>query len=128
MLTPFDAHGEIDELSLRQATEFAIQQGVDGLFPNSTVGEFVQMDLEEKIRVMEIVVDQAAGRVPVTPGAADTHAKGSIRMAQEAKRLGCEAVVITTPWYLPTSQEMIERHMECLLYTSDAADDLLCVD
>lgn len=119
MLTPFDAHGEIDELSLRRTTEFMIQQGVNGLFPNSTVGEFVQMDLEEKIRVMEIVVDQAAGRVPVTPGAADTHAKGSIRMAQEALRLGCEAVVITTPWYLPASQEMIERHMEAV---SEAVD------
>ena len=119
MLTPFDANGEIDELSLRQMTEFNIQQGVDGLFPNSTIGEFVRLDLDEKIRVMKIVVDQAAGRVPVTPGAAATHAKGSIRVAQEALRLGCEAVVITTPWYLPVSQEMIERHMETVCEAVD---------
>lgn len=119
MLTPYDAKGEIDELSLRRTAEFAIQQGVDGLFPNSTVGEFVQMTFEEKVRVMEIVVDQAKGRVPVTPGAADTHAAGSIKLAQEAKRLGCEAVVITTPWYLPASQEMIERHFESVTEAVD---------
>jgi len=119
MLTPFDAHGEIDERSLRQMTEFMIQQGVDGLFPNSTVGEFVRLDLQEKIRVMEIVVDQAAGRVPVTPGAADTHTNGSIRIAREALRLGCEAVVITTPWYLPVSQEMIESHIEAVAEAVD---------
>jgi len=119
MLTPFDANGEIDELSLRRTAEFAIQQGVDGLFPNSTVGEFVRLSFAEKVRVVEIVVDQAKGRVPVTPGAADTHAKGAIELANEAKRLGCEAVVITTPWYLPVSQEMIERHYEAIAEAVD---------
>lgn len=114
MLTPFDEEGKVDELSLRRITEFAIQQGVDGLFPNSSVGEFVQMSFAEKVRVMEIVVDQAKGRVHVTPGAAETHARGSIELAKEAERLGCQAVVITTPWYLPTSQEMIERHFEAV--------------
>ncbi|HZK83125.1 MAG TPA: dihydrodipicolinate synthase family protein, partial [Desulfosporosinus sp.] len=59
------------------------------------------------------------GRVPVAAGAADTHAKGSIRLAQEAKRLGCEAIVVTTPWYLPTSQEMIERHYEAIAEAVD---------
>lgn len=119
MLTPFDDKGNIDELSLRRITEFAIQQGVDGLFPNSSVGEFVQMTFEEKVRVMEIVVDQAKGRVPVTPGASDTHAKGSIQMAEEAKKLGCAGVVITSPWYLPASQEMIERHFEAVAEAVD---------
>lgn len=119
MLTPFNSKGEIDELSLRRITEFAIQQGVDGLFPNSTVGEFVQMTFEEKVRVMEIVVDQVKGRVPVTPGAAETYASGSIKLAEEAKRLGCEGVVITSPWYLPASQEMIERHFEAVAEAVD---------
>lgn len=119
MLTPFDSKGNVDELSLRQTTEFAIQQGVDGLFPNSSVGEFVQMTFEERVRVLEVVLDQTKGRVPVTPGASDTHAQGSIKMAEVAKKLGCEAVVITSPWYLPTSQEMIERHFEAV---SEAVD------
>ncbi|MHB1654278.1 MAG: dihydrodipicolinate synthase family protein [Desulfitobacteriaceae bacterium] len=119
MLTPFDDKGNVDELSLRRTTEFAIQQGVDGLFPNSSVGEFVQMTFEERVRAIEIVLDQTNGRVPVTPGASDTHAKGSILMAQEAKRLGCEAVVITSPWYLPTTQEMIERHFEAVTEAVD---------
>lgn len=119
MLTPFDEKGNINELSLRRTTEFAIRQGVDGLFPNSSVGEFVQMTFEERVRVLEIVLDQAQGRVPVTPGASDTHARGSIQMAEVAKKLGCQAVVVTSPWYLPTSQEMIERHFEAI---SEAVD------
>ncbi|KLU63046.1 4-hydroxy-tetrahydrodipicolinate synthase [Peptococcaceae bacterium CEB3] len=119
MLTPFDAGGNVDELSLRRITEFGIQQGVNGLFPNSTVGEFIRLSLEEKIQVMEIVVNQAGGRVPVLPGVADTHVGGSIRMAQEALRLGCEGVVICAPWYLPISQETIERHIEAVVEAVD---------
>lgn len=119
MLTPYDADGNIDELSLRQITEFAIQNGVDGLFPNSTVGEFIQLSFEEKVRVTEIVIDQTKGRVPVVAGASDTHAAGSIKFAREAKRLGCQGIVLTTPWYLPMSQEMIERHFEAVAEAVD---------
>ncbi|MHB1406686.1 MAG: dihydrodipicolinate synthase family protein [Desulfitobacteriaceae bacterium] len=119
MLTPFDSRGQLNERTLRQLVEFAIQKGVNGLFPISSIGEFVHLSFEEKVRMMEIVTDQAQGRVAVMPGAADSFAEGSVHLAQEAKRLGCEAVVICPPYYYPISQEMLERHFETV---SEAVD------
>lgn len=67
MLTPFK-DGKIYEKTLRQMVEFDIQNGVNGLFPISTSGEFIQLDFAQKVQMMDIVMDQAKGRVPVTPG------------------------------------------------------------
>ncbi|WP_031515434.1 dihydrodipicolinate synthase family protein [Desulfofalx alkaliphila] len=113
MLTPFK-EGKVNETVLRQVVEFQIQRGVHGLFPVSSCGEFIQMDFAEKIRTMEIVVDQAAGRVPVTPGVTAPNPNESIALAKEAKRAGCSGVVICPPYFLPISQETIERHFELL--------------
>ncbi len=113
MLTPFK-DGKVNEPVLRQIVEFQIQKGVHGLFPVSSCGEFIQMDFAEKVRCMEIVVDQAAGRISVTPGVTAPNPDQSIALAREAKRLGCSGVVICPPYFLPVSQETIERHFELL--------------
>lgn len=119
MLTPFDSKGQINERTLRQLAEFAIQKGVNGLFPVSSIGEFLHLSFEEKVRSMEIVMDQAQGRVDVMPGASDSFADGSVRLAKEAERLGCQAVVMCPPYYYPITQEMLERHYEVV---SEAVD------
>jgi len=118
MLTPFK-DGKVNERVLRQIVEFQIQKGVHGLFPVSSCGEFIHMDFAEKVRTMEIVVDQAKGRVPVTPGVTAPNADQSIALAKEAKRIGCSGVVACPPYFLPISQETIERHYELL---ADAVD------
>lgn len=110
MVTPFDDEGRINEEELRRYVSWMIAKGVDGLFPLGSAGEFVHLDFAEKVRVMEICVDEAKGRVPVTPGTADTCAAGSIRLAKAARSIGCEAVVIAPPYYFPATQEIIEEH------------------
>ena len=119
MLTPFDGDGAINEEEVRRMVDFAIDRGVDGLFPVSTVGEFIHMTLEEKVRLTETVVDQSRGRVKVTPGVGTTHPDHSIELARKAKKLGCDGVVVAPPYFYPLSQEMIEKYFETI---ADAVD------
>jgi N-acetylneuraminate lyase/4-hydroxy-tetrahydrodipicolinate synthase len=72
------------------------------------------MSREEKIRMMEIVFDQTRGRVPVTPGISSTNPRESILLGQQAKAIGCDAVVVMPPYFFPSSQEMIEKHLETI--------------
>lgn len=114
MLTPFSKDGSINEAEMRKIVEFQIKGGVHGLFPVSSVGEYVHMSLEERVRLMEIVVDQAQGRVKITPGIGSSHPKDSIYLAQKAYEIGCDAVVIAPPYFYPLSQEMIEKYYETI--------------
>jgi N-acetylneuraminate lyase/4-hydroxy-tetrahydrodipicolinate synthase len=119
MLTPFSDDGAISEEELRRIVEFQITSGVHGLFPISSVGEFIHMSQEEKMRMMEIVVDQNRGRVRVTPGVGSSHPAESISLAQKADELGCDGVVVAPPYYIPLSQENIEKYFETI---ADAVD------
>jgi len=119
MLTPFGEDGSVNEEILRRMVDFQIDRGVDGLFPVSSVGEIVHMTQEERVRLMEIVVDQSAGRVPVTPGVGTSHPAHSIFLAQRAKELGCSAVVIAPPHFYKISDEMVEKYYETI---ADAVD------
>ena len=119
MLTPFDAGGAINEAEMRKIVDFQIQAGVHGLFPVSSVGESIHMTREEKVQLMEIVKDQARGRVPVTPGVGSSHPADSVYLAERAKAIGCDAVVIAPPHFFPLSQEMVENYYETII---DAVD------
>jgi dihydrodipicolinate synthase/N-acetylneuraminate lyase len=114
MLTPFGKDGEVNEKELRRIVDFLVEAGVHGLFPNSSVGESIHMSRDEKIRMMEIVFDQSRGRVPVTPGIGSTNPKESIILGQQAKAIGCEAVVVMPPYFFPSSQGMIEKYYETI--------------
>jgi len=119
MLTAFTGDGDINEAEMRKIVDFQIEKGVNGLFPVSTCGEYIHMTREQKVRLMEVVYDQAGGRVPVTPGVGGSHASESIYLAQKAKEIGCSAVVIPPPHVIPLSQDMIETHYEAVI---DAVD------
>lgn len=119
MLTPFTDDGALNEEELRRIVEFQITSGVHGLFPISSVGEFIHMSQEEKIQMMEIIVDQNRGRVRVTPGVGSSHPAESIYLAKKAKAIGCDAVVVAPPYYFQLSQENIEKYFETI---ADAVD------
>ncbi len=110
MVTPFDNEGKINEEQLRKYVSWLIEKGISGLFPLGSVGEFVHMSFDEKVKLMEIVVDEAAGRVPVVPGTAESCAAKCIELTKAAKEIGCHSVVVAPPYYYPASQEIIEEH------------------
>jgi 4-hydroxy-tetrahydrodipicolinate synthase len=119
MLTPFTEDGSINEEEMRRIIEFQIESGVHGLFPISSVGEFIHMSQQEKVRLMGVVVDQSRGRVRVIPGVGSTNPADSIYLAKKAKEIGCDGVVIAPPYFYPLSQEMIEKYFETI---ADAVD------
>lgn len=119
MLTPFTETGELNEKELRRLVDFLIESGVNGLFPLGSAGESVHLSRNDKVRAMEIIVDQNRGRVPITPGVGSTHPDESIFLATRAKELGCAGVVAAPPYYYPLSQEMIEKYFETI---ADAVD------
>ena len=69
-ITPVDAAGRVDTERLRSYVDWLIDRGVDGLYPNGSTGEFVRFTPQERREIVQVVVDQAAGRVPVLAGAA----------------------------------------------------------
>jgi 4-hydroxy-tetrahydrodipicolinate synthase len=110
ILTPFDAHGNLDIESLEKHVDFMLEGGVYGLFPLGTAGEFALLSREERLSVIETVVKRVDGRVPVYAGVADPGTDNAVNYAKAAKDLGADAVVATTPYYFKTDEEGLLNH------------------
>jgi dihydrodipicolinate synthase/N-acetylneuraminate lyase len=104
-ITPVDTHGRVDEQKLRGYVDWLIERGVDGLYPNGSTGEFVRFSAEERREIVRVVVDQAAGRVPVLAGAAEANVKATIEACDAYGELGVRAVAIVAPFYYRLSSE-----------------------
>jgi len=130
MATPTDEWGNINEAALRKLVNHLIEGGVHGLFPVGSQGEFFALTFEQKKRVIEIVIDETRGRVPVYAGTAAITTKEAIETTKMARDLGVDAVSILTPYFTNLSQkEIIEHYMAIaravpdlpiLLYTNPA--------
>ena len=98
-IVPLDDRGDIDERELRKYVDWLIERGVHGLYPNGSTGEFVRFTAEERRRIIEIVTDQTAGRVPILAGAAEANTRETIRACESYHELGVRAVAIVSPFY-----------------------------
>ncbi len=106
-LVPLDQRGEINESELRRYTDWLIDRGVHGLYPNGSTGEFTRFTAEERRRIIEIIVDQNRGRVPILAGAAEANVKETIRACEHYSDLGVRAVAIVAPFYYKLSPESV---------------------
>jgi 4-hydroxy-tetrahydrodipicolinate synthase len=104
-ITPVDRDGRIDEDKLRGYVDWLIEHGVDGLYPNGSTGEFVRFTPEERRRIVSVVVDQTAGRVPILAGAAEANAKETIAACDAYGAMGVRAVAIVAPFYYRLSDQ-----------------------
>ena len=98
-ITPLDVHGNLDEDKLRRYVDWLIDRGVHGLYPNGSTGEFVRFTPAERKRVIQVVADQTAGRVPILAGAAEANVEETVRACDTYGELGCRAVAIVAPFY-----------------------------
>jgi dihydrodipicolinate synthase/N-acetylneuraminate lyase len=112
MLTPFDKEGKVNEVQVRKFVNFLIDKKVDGLFPVSSVGEYVHMDMSERKYLIDIVVDEANGRIDIIPGTCATCYHQSIELANYAKDKGCAAIVLSGPYFFKNSDEVVEEHLK----------------
>lgn len=111
-ITPVDTAGRVDEQTLRGYVDWLIDHGVDGLYPNGSTGEFVRFTAAERRRIVEVVVDQAAGRVPVLAGAAEANADETIRACNAYGQMGVRAVAIVAPFYYRLSSEGVYAYFQ----------------
>ena len=107
IITPFTEAGEINEPVLRQLVEHLIGQGVHGLFPLGTTGEFYALDFSESKRVLSIVKEQTAGRVPLYAGANHITTRGTIELAHIVEESGADALSVLTPMFISQTQAEI---------------------
>lgn len=111
LVTPFNKEDEsINEENLRNLVGFLIDQGVTGLVPCGTTGEFVNMTFKERLKVIEIVVDEANGRVPVIAGTGESGTKLVIDATRAATDIGADAAIIVTPYYLKPKAKGLYDH------------------
>jgi len=102
-VVPLDGSGEINEPELRRYVDWLIERGVHGLYPNGSTGEFTRFTAEERRRIVEIMADQAAGRVPILAGAAEANVRETIKACEHYHGLGVRAVAIVSPFYYQLS-------------------------
>jgi len=107
--TPFTPDDEVDEGRLREHVDFLVESGLHGLVPGGSTGEFAAMSFSERKRVNEIVIDQAAGRIPVVPQTGSTRTSEAVELSRHAADAGADAVLVVQPFYeAPTRREVIE--------------------
>ncbi|KMK64794.1 dihydrodipicolinate synthase family protein [Puniceibacterium sp. IMCC21224] len=107
-VTPFDAEGRVDLATLRSYVDWQIAEGVHGLIPLGSTGEFLSLTREERSAVAEAVISQAAGRVPVLIGTAAEWTDEAVSLSREAEGLGADGVMLVPPYYSsPTDAELI---------------------
>jgi 4-hydroxy-tetrahydrodipicolinate synthase len=115
LVTPFNEDQTIDEESLAQLVEFQISSGIDFLVPCGTTGESATLGDDEQRRVVEIVVREASGRVPVIAGAGGNDTAHVIKLAQQCEKLGVDGLLSVTPYYNKPTQEGLYQHFRALV-------------
>jgi 4-hydroxy-tetrahydrodipicolinate synthase len=113
LVTPF-RDGAVDEDALRALVEWQIAEGSHGLVPVGTTGETPTLTHEEHERVVRIVVETAAKRVPVIAGAGSNNTQESIRLLRHAESVGADAALVVTPYYNKPNQRGMIAHYRAL--------------
>lgn len=111
MITPTDEAGRLDLKALAAFTEWQIAQGIHGLIPLGSTGEFLSLTEEERVAVAETVIRVAAGRVPVLLGTGAEDTREAVRLSRQAEALGADGVMIIPPFYsTPTPDEIVHHY------------------
>jgi 4-hydroxy-tetrahydrodipicolinate synthase len=118
LITPLK-DGKVDERAFRALVNWQIEQGTHGLVPCGTTGESPTLSHEEHMRVVELCVEEARGRVPVIAGAGSNATAEAISLTRHAKEVGADAVLSVTGYYNKPSQEGLYRHYAAIVEAVD---------
>jgi 4-hydroxy-tetrahydrodipicolinate synthase len=117
--TPFTDGGDLDEASLRRVVDLFISKGVNGLTALGVTGEVARLEETERARVLDVVVSQAAARVPVVAGTTAEGTRVCIAYSRQAKSLGAAAVMVSPPRMAKLNSEAVVRHYTALAAAVD---------
>jgi 4-hydroxy-tetrahydrodipicolinate synthase len=114
LATPFRRDGSLDEPTLRRLVQRQIDAGIDFLVPCGTTGESPTLSHEEHVRVVEITVDIAKGKVPILGGAGGYNTAEVIALARELAETGVDGILSVTPYYNKPTQEGLLQHYRAI--------------
>jgi 4-hydroxy-tetrahydrodipicolinate synthase len=118
MVTPFRQDGSVDEAALRRLIQRQLAADIDFLVPCGTTGESPTLTHEEHLKVVEITVELAKGRVPILAGAGGYNTAEVIALARELAAIGVDGILSVTPYYNKPTQEGLYQHYRAI---ADAA-------
>ena len=114
LVTPFRRDGSLDEATLRALVKRQINAGINFLVPCGTTGESPTLTHQEHLRVVEIVVELAKGKLPVLAGAGGYNTAEVITLARELADLGANGILSVTPYYNKPTQEGLYQHFKAI--------------
>jgi 4-hydroxy-tetrahydrodipicolinate synthase len=114
LVTPFTRDGALDEAGVRRLARRQIAAGIHFLVPCGTTGESPTLSDDERLRVVQLVVEEAGGRVPVLAGAGGYDTREVIRAAQQMKRAGAAGILSVTPYYNKPTPEGLFQHYSAI--------------
>jgi 4-hydroxy-tetrahydrodipicolinate synthase len=120
LVTPFKKDGSIDERALRSLVEWQIESKIDFLVPCGTTGETPTLTREEWLRVIDVVIETAGGRVPIVAGATSNATAEAVEKAKTvAGKNGVDAVLTASPYYNKPTQEGQYQHFRAIAEAID---------
>ncbi|MGA1998160.1 MAG: 4-hydroxy-tetrahydrodipicolinate synthase [Bryobacteraceae bacterium] len=114
LITPFRRDFSLDEDALRRLVRRQIESGIDFLVPCGTTGESPTLSRAEHLRVVEITLEEANGKVPVLAGAGGYNTAEVIELAREVRQLGADGILSVTPYYNKPTQEGLFQHYRAI--------------
>jgi len=114
LITPFTKDGSLDESAVKRLAKRQIDGGVHFLSPCGTTGEAPTLTHRDKLRVVELVVEEASGRVPVLAGAGGYDTKEVIELARDVARVGADGILSVTPYYNKPTPEGLYQHFKAI--------------
>ena len=120
LITPFRQDGSIDEPALHALAGWQVESGIDFLVPCGTTGETPTLSREEWLRVIDITIEVAGGRVPIVAGATSNSTRDAVEKAQTvAARRGVDAILTASPYYNKPTQEGQYQHFKAIAEAVD---------
>jgi 4-hydroxy-tetrahydrodipicolinate synthase len=113
IVTPFK-NGQLDEAALERLIKLQVKSGVDGIVPVGTTGESPTVDYDEHLRIIQLSVKFAAGKIKVVAGTGANSTKEAIYLTQHAEKLGADASLQVAPYYNKPTQEGLFQHFHAV--------------
>jgi len=114
LVTPFTKSGDLDEKAVRRLGRRQIDAGIHFLVPCGTTGESPTLTEDERVRIVEILVDEARGQVPVLAGAGGYNTREVIHHAEDMRKAGASGLLSVTPYYNKPTQEGVYQHFRAI--------------
>ena len=114
LVTPFTRDGAVDEAAVRLLVRRQVAAGVHFVSPCGTTGEAPTLSQAEKLRIVEIVLDEVAGRVPVLPGAGGYDTREVIGLTRAFEQMGVSGILSVTPYYSKPTQDGLYEHYKAI--------------